>query len=211
LGGCLTGIALLVIISAMITGPHGLVQYAQFLHDFDIHSGYGSLNPRVMVNLRGFLTGIIGSHDFRAWSLAGDITLMILGMMFLRAVPKLKDQNLFFAFCVALTVIASPYAHFPDMTILILPMLLAIDWVTSRQRWEIQEKFLIFSTATLFCLPTILITFSGLYWWKSKVYLNFGAIFLFLFTLAWNMWTTSFPQPASASPPFATQLPRDHS
>jgi hypothetical protein len=209
--GILAGSILLIIISALVVGPRGLVHYAQFVHDFDIHSGYGTLNPKVMVNLRGFLAGIAGNVDLRTGYLAGDITLIILGMVFLRSVQQPEDTRLIFAFYIALSVVASPYANFPDMTILILPALLAIDWIASKHMREIREKFLIFSTVTLFCLPPILLAFSGPYWWESRVYLNFISIFLFLLALGWNIWATSSPQPVFASRPFAAQLPRDHS
>src|SRR5258706_539898 len=65
--GLVGGGALLVFVSVLITGTRGLIEYVRFVRTFDLHSGYGGLNPSLMANWRGFLAGIGQANRSQAY------------------------------------------------------------------------------------------------------------------------------------------------
>lgn len=175
--GMVAGGALLGFISLLVTGAHGLLQYLDFVRSFDAHGGYGGLNPKVMVNARGFLAGIgYAEHasTYGAW--IGMLLVAATALWMIRSQHE-SESSLHFSLLITIALVASPYAHFPDMTILVLPAVLAIDCVATKA--SSHPKLLASASAALFVIPHVLLSRGRHYWWENDVYLLFIVILLF--------------------------------
>jgi hypothetical protein len=86
-------------------------------------------------------------------------------------------KGLQFALAITVALLASPYAHFPDMTLMILPAVLTIDAVLAGHlHYRVLTTI---TSAALFVVPYILISRGRHYWWESSVYLLFLVIAAF--------------------------------
>jgi hypothetical protein len=83
---------------------------------------------------------------------------------------------LIFAVYIAIALVAAPYAHFPDMTLLLLSVLLALDWVAETGRETIRRILISLCCTLLFVWPVVLLILHGHYWWNSRIYLVFPLI-----------------------------------
>jgi hypothetical protein len=185
LGGMAVGGILLGLVSLLVTGPRGVLQYFDFVRTFDAHGGYGGLNPKVMVNARGFLAGVGYAEHASTYGLWIGILLVTATALWIIRNQREGMADLYFSLIVAIALVASPYAHFPDMTILVLPAILAIDRV---QRKAARYPWLLASTsALLFVMPHVLLSRGRHYWWENDVYLLFVAILLFAGSLVLEM------------------------
>lgn len=180
LAGFGAGCGLLAMVSLWITGPRGLIEYFDFVRTFDARGGYGGLNPTLMVSARGFLAGLgHPAHSSRYSAVIGIALLAGGALCAIRRQPASKD-GLAFALYVTIALAAAPYAHFPDMTQLLLPILLAIDYVAGTGLRSLPSRLIVFWCAVLFLGPYALLALGGgHYWWNSKVYLLFPAIVIF--------------------------------
>jgi hypothetical protein len=70
IGGLALGCGILVLASAVVVGPAGVVEYFRFVFSYDLHGGYGRIKPALMMNWRGFLTGMGWMSHVRAYSTA---------------------------------------------------------------------------------------------------------------------------------------------
>ena len=181
--GCIIGCACLGGVSILLVGAHGAVEYVAFVRNFNSHLGYGALKPALMVNVRGLLAGmgVTGQWQIAGW--AGEALLVLLGAVCARVSPTVGTKNLIFALFVALSLAASPYAFFPDMTILWLPILLAVDYAAGTKRTWAGVSILA-ACALVFVLPLILVAVGGHRWWNSRIYVVAIAVMLFIGTLA---------------------------
>ena len=181
LAGVSAGCGFLGVISLLITGPHGLLEYFAFVRDFDAQGGYGGLNPALMVNARGFLTGLgfVTAAKY-SWIITSAIfagTAYYLGRKRRQEFPELH-----FALFLTAGLIASPYAHFPDATLLLLPMILATDRIVAEQVHH--RKLMTTACLVLFLSPYLLLLRGHHNWWEGPVYLLFVVIALFAASLA---------------------------
>ena len=185
IAGMVAGGVTLAVASALVAGRRGMVEYFAFVHDFNVHNGYGGLNPLVMVNARGFLAGLgFPEHADGYGLLIGIILLAGAGNLASRKRQE-KLTQLEFAFFVTVALLASPYAHFPDMTILVLPAILTIDSAWKRKLHN--PKLIAFCLAALFFVPYLLLSQGRHYWWESHVYLLFAIILMFGGCLAFEI------------------------
>jgi hypothetical protein len=186
--GFVTGCAALAVISMLVTGGvHGLAEYFRFVHNFNAHAGFGGLNTALMVNLRGFLAGTGHAAHWGRYSVAAGVILFVLGIACSHSAASEKS-GLVFGLFLSSALVAAPYAHFPDATLMLLPILLALDYVVSARRSSISELIAL-SCACIFFLPMVLLIFSGVfwggfYWWNGRVYLLFPVIVIFIGLLA---------------------------
>jgi hypothetical protein len=183
--GAASGCVVLALISAVLVGLPGLISYVILLRDFSAHSGYGSLHLDLMVNWRGFLAGLGISN--RAFFMAGEIGLALIAFA---ATQIKRDESLQFAVLLTVSLLASPYAHFADATLLLLPVLIVIDRAATRRRIA-----LLIVTAALFVVPPMLLLFGGHYWWNSHIYLVFLVALMFLLVVSAELYS-----PGSAAP-----------
>lgn len=181
--GCVLGCISLAGASILIVGAHGMVEYVAFVRDFNAHTGYGALKPALMVNWRGVLAGLeLTGHWRLAWWV-GELLLFLVGLVSVRVSRNLATNHLVFALAVAIAVAASPYAYFPDTTILWLPILLAVDYAAGiKQTWV--RTVIPAACALVFVLPLILVATGGHRWWNSRIYLLGFAILIFIGALA---------------------------
>jgi len=181
--GFVGGGALLVFVSTLITGTRGLLEYVRFVRTFDLHSGYGGLNPSLMVNWRGFLAGIGQANRSQAYFWAGEIVLISLGLLCLGVRQRARAPGLIFALFISIAVAAAPYAHFEDMTMLLLPAFIGWDYVQTSPTRTAGTKLIAVCCAALFVWPLLLLVLGGHYWWNSRIYLTFPVLLLFIVSL----------------------------
>jgi hypothetical protein len=194
------GCAFLGIVVSLITGLGGLMEYFGFVRSFEAHSGYGGLNPTLMVNIRGFLAGIGETAHSSFLVVAGGIALFGLGVGASRTARDASKFGLTFALYVTIALAAAPYAHFPDMTILLLPLLLALDYVATVGMKSFLRKLICLCCVLMFVGPFLLLVFGGHYWWNSRIYLVFPMIVLFSVALASELYFQKMPRPVSIFP-----------
>jgi len=181
--GFVGGGALLVFVSTLITGTRGLLEYVRFVRTFELHSGYGGLNPSLMVNWRGFLAGIGQANRSQAYFWAGEIVLISLGLLCLGVRQRARAPGLIFALFISIAVAAAPYAHFEDMTMLLLPAFIGWDYVQTSPTRTAGTKLIAVCCAALFVWPLLLLVLGGHYWWNSRIYLTFPVLLLFIVSL----------------------------
>jgi Glycosyltransferase family 87 len=177
--GVLCGATVLLAISALVVGPRGLIGYVVFLRDFTAHAGYGSLHLELMVSLRGFLAGI-GSKSPGLF-IFGETALAAIAVA---CTQNRRDESLQFAAVVTASLLLSPYAHFADATVLLLPALIVVNRATKSPR----RTVLLAVTSALFAVPLLLIALGGHYWWNSRIYLFFLAGFVFLLAVSAELY-----------------------
>lgn len=178
------GCAALAFASCLVTGWRGFLEYFRFLHAFTAHSGYGALNPSLMVSLRGFLAGMGWTAHWPVYVSLGGGILFCLGVACSRTSDFARSGGLIFGLYTAISLAAAPYAHFPDMTVLLLPVLLAMDWVAETGIATVVAKLISFCCVFLFVWPWLLLVLHGHYWWNSQIYLVFPLIIIFIAALA---------------------------
>jgi hypothetical protein len=186
--GFAVGGAFLVFVSWLIMGTGGLIEYVRFVRSFDLHSGYGGLNQALMINWRGFLAGIDRAKPSAACYWTGEIILILPGLLCLRVPQTARTRALIFALFISVAVAASPYAHFPDMTVLLLPIFLAgsyIETAPGKTAWL--QKLVAFCCVSLFVWPLLLLGLGGHYWWNSRIYLTFPVLLLFIVSLGFEV------------------------
>ena len=191
------GCAFLGVAFSLITGPPGLLEYFRFVRSFETHSGYGGLNPTLMVNARGFLAGVGWTAHSTLCAVAGGIALFGLGVLAARTAGKSEQRSLAFALYVTIALAAAPYAHFPDMTILLLPLLLALDYIASAGTKSASRKLIFSCCVLMFLWPFLLLALGGHYWWNSRIYLVFPVIILFIAGLATELYLARAARPVS--------------
>jgi len=74
------------------------------------------------------------------------------------------------------------------MTMLLLAMLLAADYVAALPTPGVSGKLIYLSGLSLFLGPVALMLLGGHYWWNSRIYLMFPLIVLFWIVLALELW-----------------------
>src|SRR5215469_13918513 len=182
LAGLVAGAMLLGIVSLLVTGPRGLWEYFAFVRRFDANGGYGGLNPAVMVNARGFLAGIGATAHVPVNSVAiGILLTAVAAVIAIRS--RKPDAGLLFALFVTVALAVSPYAHFPDMTIVLLPVLVALDYARANQ----PRRLLTLTSLAVLVVPWLLVSAGTHHWWDSRVYWLFPVILLFGGSLGWEL------------------------
>jgi hypothetical protein len=186
--GFAVGGAFLVFVSWLIVGTGGLIEYVRFVRSFDLHSGYGGLNQALMVNWRGFLAGIGKAEPSSAYFWVGEIILLLPGLFCLRVPQTARTRALIFALFIAVALAAAPYAHFPDMTVLLLPIFLAGSYIqTAPGETAWGQKLIALCCVSLFVWPGLLLVLGGHYWWNSRIYLTFPVLLLFIVSLGFEL------------------------
>jgi hypothetical protein len=173
LSGLIAGGTVLILFSLTIVGFRGMSEYFKFMQEFALH-----IRPDLMVNCRGFLTGTGWVNHVGFYSTAASVLFIVAAILCARYSLRTKTgtSSLLFSLFVAAAFIASPYAHFADASMLLLPMSLAFG---DRRDWKIAEKLIAVSSALMFGTPLVLMSFGGHYWWNSRIYWMFPVILLF--------------------------------
>ena len=171
IGGFFAGCAFLAIASVLVTGGSGIIEYSRFVHRFDLHNGYGNVNPASMMNWRGVLAGIGWEGHLRLYSTIGSAILIALGIVASQWVRATKNQELGFSLYLAIALAASPHNFFQDAAILLLSIFLVMDLVVKRRLIGVRSKLAVSCCVQMFVWPVILLIFGGHYFWNSRIYL----------------------------------------
>jgi hypothetical protein len=199
IAGFAVGCAALVIISLLVTGPEGILGYVRFVHQFDIHNGYGNIPPDRMMNFRGFCAALGWTQHLRIYSAVGSALLVALGFICSRSSPGVDGDKLNFSLDIPIALAAAPYNYFQDSTILLLPIFLVMDLVISGRFSKVRGKLIVACCIMLFLWPAILLAAGGHYFWNSRIHLFFPLILIFIFTLAAEIYQRK-PNWAHAAP-----------
>jgi len=199
IGGFVAGCAVLALASVLVTGGSGIIEYFRFVHRFDLHNGYGNVNPAAMMNWRGFLAGIGWEDNRRLYSTIGSAILIALGIVSSRWIRATKNQQLGFSLYVAIALAASPYNYFQDAAILLLAIFLVMDLVVRGRIIGIRAKLVIVCCVLMFVWPVVLLIFGGHYFWNSRIYLVFPVIICFICVLAAELYSQNAVLPAPAA------------
>jgi len=194
LSGVALGVGCLTLLSGIVTGSRGLVDYVRFVQSFNAHDGYGALNPSLMVNARGFFAGLgYGTHASEYGLMFG---LLLFGATSLLLLRRRKfNVSLLFAYFIVVAILVSPYAHFPDTSLILLPILLAFDHASGKADSSIRSRLIMDSCIAMLLVPYLLIAFGTHYWWDSHIFLIFPVILLFAGSLALELWCESVRTP----------------
>jgi hypothetical protein len=182
-GGC----AVLVAFSVVLLSWNGVWRYIDFVHDYDVHGGYGAIHTAQMVNWRGFFAGMGWPKNIRLYASFGSIASLVFGAVCSRFIDE-RNASIGFALFVTLSILASPYAYFQDATLLLLPLYLAIDYAL--QRSGAPNRKLLFGCGFVFIWPLALLLMGGHYWWNSRIYLMFPVILAFALILSAELYAT---------------------
>jgi hypothetical protein len=191
------GCACLAVVSSLITGWRGLMNYFTFVRSFDAHSGYGALNTALMTNARGFVIGM-------GWAASSSIywlmAIILIGTGAVAAWTQRDRRNdgLLFALFLTIALAAAQYSHFPDLTVMFLPVLLALDYLRDRGVQTISRKILFLCCLAIFFWPFLLLLFGGHYWWNSRIYLVFPLLVFFIGTMFVELHFANQPERLAA-------------
>ena len=177
------GCAGLACVSASVIGWRGFPNYFGFVHTIDVRPGSGAPNPALMVNVRGFLAGMGWATHSSVYAFAGTALLLALAVVCVRTEPVMRKNGLVFAVYIGVALTTAPYAHFPDMTVLLLPILLAMNRLADTGIRGIRAVWVAFACGLQFLWPILLLAFGGHYWWNSRIYLVFPVIVFLILAL----------------------------
>lgn len=198
IGGFVAGCGFLALASVLITGGSGIIEYFRFVRWFDLHNGFGNVNPASMMNWRGLLAGVGWEGHQRLYSAIGSLILIALGIVSSRWIRTTKNQELGFSLYLAIALAASPYNYFQDASILLLSIVLVMDQVIKGRMIGIRAKLAVLCSVLMFVWPVVLLIFGGHYFWNSRIYLVFPVIIGFIAVLAAELYSQDAVLAASA-------------
>jgi hypothetical protein len=181
------GCAGLAAVSTYVISWRGFENYFGFVRAIDTLAGPGAPNPALMVNVRGFLAGMGWAMHSLTLNAVGVGVLLGLAATCALSAPVTRKNGLVFAVYIAVALTAAPYAHFPDATLLWLPVLLALDWLAENGMGSVRGILIALACACLFLWPALLVALGGHYWWNSRIYLVFPVIVFFIMALTFEL------------------------
>jgi hypothetical protein len=181
------GCAGLAAVSTYVISWRGFENYFGFVCAIDTLAGPGAPNPALMVNVRGFLAGTGWAMHSLTLNAVGVGVLLGLAATCALSAPVTRKNGLVFAVYIAVALTAAPYAHFPDATLLWLPVLLALDWLAENGMGSVRGILIALACACLFLWPALLVALGGHYWWNSRIYLVFPVIVFFIMALTFEL------------------------
>lgn len=177
----LTGVALVGIaltgISLAVVGWNSFWKYPQQLwyvyHLWELSPGQvgSALNPTYMPNLRGLTFALLGDGPFaHLLTTIASLALVGLAAWKWKADPGHSDFDMGFALMVAVAVMVSFHLNSYDMTLLLIPLLLAAEWIVQRARTDLlSSRLLLLGTASLFLSPLWLSFRGGALFWAVLI------------------------------------------
>jgi hypothetical protein len=188
IGGFIAGCAFLAIMSVLVTGGSGIIEYLKFVRLVDLHNGYGNVNPASMMNGRGLLAGLGWEDHLRVFSSIGSAILIVVGFISSRWICATKNHELGFSLYLAIALAASPYNYFQDAAILLPAIFLVVDLALKGRFTGMRMKLAVICCLLMFVWPVVLLIFGGHYFWNSRIYLVFPVIICFIILLAAELY-----------------------
>jgi len=169
-GFALTAVALAAV-SAAVVGWGQVLNYPQELLRISHAQGAAAMNPRVMPNLRGAVSSLAGDGNF-AHVLIALISLALVGLAAERwkADPQQPGFALGFALTLTVAVMVSYHMMAHDLSVLLIPLLLAAEWLLRQSGRGIPRRLVTAAIGLLFLSPIYFLLwfryqrFSLLFW-----------------------------------------------
>jgi hypothetical protein len=154
-------------ISLAVVGWGPLWNYPYQLWELSRTQVNGAMNPTYMPNLRGLIYDAAGDH-LPARLLTAIVSLGLVGFAAWKwkTDPPHPAFDLSFALMLAVSVMASYHLNGYDMSLLLIPLLLAAEWMLSRSTASTAAtRLLLAATGLLFLMPLWQgIRYGALFW-----------------------------------------------
>jgi hypothetical protein len=204
LGGFAAGGVVVTSISVAMTGIAGARQYVRLLLDLIAHPGLGYIHTQGMPNLRGFLTDMLQGSGVSPGALniaIGICTLLLLLvplLTFRNGEERSERFDLWFGLNLTVATLASPHILWHDLTILLLPVLLAVNILLKPSERGISWKAILWGLAYGCACPIYFVFFPGYYFpiWCVPAYWLLRRIMTFD-QAGWNAKAASGAVPAT--------------
>lgn len=160
----------LAAVSVAVAGRQ-VLKYPQELLQISQAQGAAAMNPRVMPNLRGVVSSLAGEGHL-AHALIALISLALVGLAAWKwkAAPQQPGFALGFALTLAVAVMVSYHMMAHDLSVLLIPLLLAAEWLLRQRAPGIARRLLTAALGVLFLSPIYFLLwfryqrFSLLFW-----------------------------------------------
>ncbi|HEV2118185.1 MAG TPA: glycosyltransferase family 87 protein [Terriglobales bacterium] len=158
-------------VSAAVVGWGQLLSYPRELLQISHAQAATAMNPKNMPNLRGIVSVLFGEGNL-AHGVVALLSLSLLGLAAWRwhADARQPDFDLGFGLTLAVAVIVSYHLMAHDLSILLIPLLLAADWLLRERPKGIPRRLLVPSIGVLFLSPVYFLLwfhygrFSAMFW-----------------------------------------------
>jgi hypothetical protein len=171
LGGFALSAAALAGISAALVGWRQLWSYPLQLLQISQAQAAAAMNPKNMPNLRGMIAGLAGDGNFAHVLLAAaSLALLAWAAGKWHAQARRPGFDLGFGLTVVVAVLVSYHLMAHDLSVLLLPLLLAADWLLSPRATGVARRITAASVGLLFLSPIYFLLwfhyqrFSLLFW-----------------------------------------------
>jgi hypothetical protein len=169
--GFATTAAALVGISAAVVGWGGLMNYPHQLLQFSHVQAGAAMNPRLMPNLRGIVAGLAGDGNW-AHVLIGVLSaaLVVWAASKWNAGGQQTQFDLGFGLTLVVAVIVSYHLMAHDLSVLLLPLLLAGEWLLRERPRGVARWLTVAGIGILFLSPIYFLLwfryqrFSAMFW-----------------------------------------------
>jgi Glycosyltransferase family 87 len=167
-GFAMTALAL-VGVSVAVVGWGALMNYPRELLQFSRVQVGGAMNPRVMPNLRGVVAGLGGEGNF-AHVLIGALSLALLAWAAWKWQACGPDFDLGFGLTMVVAVMVSYHMMAHDLSVLLLPLLVAAEWLLHQRPQGMARRLMIAGIGILFLSPIYFLLwfryqrFSAMFW-----------------------------------------------
>jgi len=167
-GFAVTALAL-VGVSAAVVGWGALMNYPRQLLQFSHVQAGGAMNPRVMPNLRGVVAGLAGDSN-SAHVLIAMVSLALVAWAAWKWKACGPEFDLAFGLTLVVAVIVSYHLMAHDLSVLLLPLLLAAEWLLRERPLGMARWLAVAGIGILFFSPIYFLLwfryqrFSAMFW-----------------------------------------------
>lgn len=158
-------------ISAAVVGWGEVMNYPRRLLQISHMQAATAMNPKIMPNLRGVIASLAGDGDF-AHVLIALLSLALVAWVAWRwkADTRQPDFELGFGLTLVVAVMVSYHLMAHDLSVLLLPLLLAAEWLLRERARGVARRLLVAAIGILFFSPIYFLLwfryqrFSALFW-----------------------------------------------
>ena len=153
-GGFAVAAIALAAISIPVVGWTQVLGYPQELLRVSHSQGSAAMNPKEMPNVRGLLVSFLGENSVSQWLTAlVSLVLLALAVWKWKPEPRQPEFRLGFGLTVTVAVMVSYHLMGHDLSLLLLPLLLAADWLCTDTAKGVARRLLIPALGLLFFSP----------------------------------------------------------
>ena len=153
-GGFAVAAVALAAVSIPVVGWTQVLGYPQELLRVSHSQGSAAMNPKNMPNLRGLLVSFLGENSLSQWLTALlSLALLALAAWKWQAEPRQPEFRLGFGLAITVAVMVSYHLMGHDLSLLLLPLMLAADWLCTDEAVGTARRLLIPAIGLLFFSP----------------------------------------------------------